>query len=302
MAPPIGYYKSNPTDYVLLYRQGQVRRAGPGLAFFYWAPTTSIASIPISTIDIPFILNEMTGNFQAVTVQGQVTYRIANPQQLAGLLNFTVDPRTHARLSTDPERLPQRIVNALQAHLHAELLRRSLEDTLRQAADIAAAVMAQVKAEVMLTAMGVECLTLVINAIKPTPEMAKALEAEYREGLQQRADQAIYTRRAVAVEQERRIKENELNTQVTLEQKRQELVDLQGQNSNRQSEYDARSNDIWLEPWRRTAPGVLLGLAFKLMGENAQRIGTLTITPDMLTSFLDAKANGGRAEPESGQP
>ena len=49
--------------------------------------------------------------------------------------------------------------------------------------------------------------------------MGKALEAEYREGLQQRADQAIYARRAAAVEQERRIKENELNTQVLLEQR-----------------------------------------------------------------------------------
>jgi regulator of protease activity HflC (stomatin/prohibitin superfamily) len=299
MAPLIGYYKSNPTDYVLLFQQGQVRRSGPGLAFFYWSPTSSIVSIPVSTVDIPFILNEMTGNFQAVTVQGQVTYRVANPGQLAGLLNFAVDPRTHAYLSTDPEKLPHRIVNALQTHLRAELLRRALEDTLRQAADIGTAVMAQIRAEPVLAAMGVECLTLVINSIKPTPEMAKALEAEYREGLQQRADQAIYTRRAVAVEQERRIKENELNTQVTLEQKRQELVDLAGQNSNRQSEYDARSNDIWLEPWRRTSPGVLLGLAFKLMGENAQHIGNLTITPEILTSLLDGRSGAGQAGRES---
>jgi regulator of protease activity HflC (stomatin/prohibitin superfamily) len=298
MPPLIGYYKSNPTDYVLLYQQGQVRRAGPGLAFFYWAPTSSIVSIPVSTVDVPFILNETTGNFQAVTVQGQVTYRVANPRQLAGLLNFAVDPRAHAYLSTDPDKLPQRIVNALQTHLHAELLRRALEDALREAADIAASVMTQLRAETVLAAMGVECLTLVINSIKPTPEMAKALEAEYREGLQQRADHAIYTRRAVAVEQERRIKENELNTQVTLEQKRQELVDLQGQNSNRQSEYDARSNDIWLEPWRRTAPGVLLGLAFKLMGENAQHIGNLTIAPEILSALLGANAGAGQSPRE----
>ena len=51
----------------------------------------------------------------------------------------------------------------------------------------------------------------------------------------------------------------------------------------------AKGDEIWLEPWRRTEPGVLLGLAFKLMGENAQRIGNLTITPDMLTALLDAR-------------
>jgi len=289
MAPLIGYYKSDPTDYVLVYNNGKVTSEGAGIAFFYWAPTTSIASIPTSTIDVPFILNETSGNFQAVTVQGQLTYRVADPKTMATILNFTIDPLSRGFISTDPEKLPQRIVNAIQANMRAELLKLALEDALRQSAAIAATVLTKIKAEPSLSAMGVECLNLFINSIKPTPEMAKALEAEYREGLQQRADQAIYTRRAAAVEQERRIKENELNTQVLLEQKRQELVDLQGQNNNKQAEYDAKSNDIWLTPWRNTDARVLLALAFKLMGENAQKIGNLTITPEILSSILGAE-------------
>jgi len=286
MANLIGYYKSDPTDYILTYTSGKVTRQGAGIAFYYWAPTTSIVSIPISTIDTPFILNETTGNFQSVTVQGQLTYRIADPQTTATLLNFTVDPDSRQFISTDPEKLPQRIINAIQSYLRPELARLSLEEALRQAADIAVAVLARIKTDPTLAALGVECLNLYFNAVKPTPEMAKALEAEYREGLQQRADQAIYARRAAAVEQERRIKENELNTQVTLEQRRRELVDLEGQNSNRQAEYNARSNEIWLEPWRSTDPRVLLALGIKAMGDNAQRIGNLTITPDILASIM----------------
>src|SRR5688572_25353318 len=192
MAPLIGYYKSNPTDYVLVYHNGKVTLEGAGIAFFYWAPTTSIASIPTSTIDVPFILNETSGNFQAVTVQGQLTYHIADPKTMASILNFTIDPFSRGFISTDPDKLPQRIVNVIQAHLRAELLKLSLEDALRRSADISATVLAKIKAEPSLAAMGVECLNLFVNSIKPTPEMAKALEAEYREGLQQRADQAIY--------------------------------------------------------------------------------------------------------------
>ena len=134
-----------------------------------------------------------------------------------------------------------------------------------------------------------ECLALFITAIKPTPEMGKALEAEYRESLQQRADQAIYARRAAAVEQERRIKENELSTQLLLEQRRQELVELEGQNNNRQAEFNARSNEIWLKPWRDTDARVLLALAFKQMGENAGRIGNLSLTPELVAAFAGAK-------------
>lgn len=285
----IGYFKSDPTDFMLVYRGGRVRRAGAGLAGFYWAPTTSLVRIPIGTQDLPFILNEATGNFQAVTVQGQLTYRIAEPRRMAGILNFTIHPATGAFVSTDPEKLAQRIVNAVQAHLRAQLAQLALDAALRRAAEIASAVLAAVQADATLAAMGVECLNLFITAIKPTAEMAKALEAEYREGLQQRADQAIYARRAAAVEQERRIKENELNTQLLLEQRRQELVDLEGHNNNRQAEYNARSNEISLQPWRATDPRVLVGLAFKLMGENAQRIGTLNITPELLAGLLQGK-------------
>src|SRR6185436_371850 len=201
-------------------------------------------------------------------------------------LNFTIEPESKKFISTDPEKLPQRIINVIQGHLRPELAKLTLEDALRQAADIASTLLAKIKADPTLTAMGVECLNLFFNSVKPTPEMAKALEAEYREGLQQRADQAIYARRAAAVEQERRIKENELNTQLLLEQRRQELVDLQGANNNREAEYNARSNDIWLGPWRNTDPRVLLAIAFKVMGENAQRIGNLTITPEILASIM----------------
>ncbi|MGH2522379.1 MAG: SPFH domain-containing protein, partial [Anaerolineales bacterium] len=147
MAPLLGYYKSDPTDYVLLYGGGKVRRAGAGIAFYYWAPTASIVSIPISTVDVPFILSETTGNFQAITVQGQLTYRIANPQTMAGILNFTVDPRSKKFISTDPEKVSQRIINVIQAHLRAELAKLALEEALRGAAEIGAHVLAKVKTD-----------------------------------------------------------------------------------------------------------------------------------------------------------
>ena len=283
----IGYFKSDATDFMLVYSGGRARRAGAGLAGYYWKPADSLVRVPISTQDLPFILNETTGNFQAVTVQGQLTYRIADPRRLAGILNFTIHPSSGEYVSTDPEKLAARIVNAVQAQLHAQLSRLALDEALRRSAEMASAVLAAVQADASLALMGVECLNLFITAIKPTPEMAKALEAEYREALQQRADQAIYARRAAAVEQERRIKENELSTQLLLEQRRQELVDLEGLNNNKQAEYSARSNELWLQPWRATDPRVLLGLGFKLMGENAQRIGNLNITPELLAGLLN---------------
>jgi hypothetical protein len=289
-APLIGYYKGEPTDYLLVYSGERLTRSGAGLAFYYWRPSTSIVSVPTSTLDTQFIFNETTGNFQAVTVQGQLTYRIADPRRMAAILNFTVDPATGAWTSNDPEKLAQRIVNVAQVFTKDELLQLPLEDALRQAAPLAAKVLARMQAEPALAEMGVECVGLYFTAIKPTPEMAKALEADYREALQVKADQAIYNRRALAVEQERRIKENELNTQVTLEQKRQELVDLQGQNNLKQADYDARANEVRLAPFLAAEPRRLVALGLRELGLNAEKIGNLMITPEILAGLLNSHA------------
>jgi hypothetical protein len=66
-------------------------------------------------------------------------------------------------------------------------------------------------------------LALSITAIKPTPEMTRALEAGAREALLRQADDAVYERRNSAVEQERRIKENELNTDIAVEEKQRQI-------------------------------------------------------------------------------
>ena len=65
---------------------------------------------------------------------------------------------------------------------------------------------------------------------KPTPEVARALEATYRETLLRQADEATYARRAAAIEEERKIKESELATDIALEERRRNLIELESEN------------------------------------------------------------------------
>lgn len=71
--------------------------------------------------------------------------------------------------------------------------------------------------------MGIAPLDISISAIQPTPETSRALEAEARESILKEADDAIYSRRKSAVEQERMIKEAELQTELSVQQKEQEI-------------------------------------------------------------------------------
>ncbi len=283
----LAYFKSEPTEYILAYSNGRIFRQGAGRAFWYWRPSTSIALVPISTIDALFMLNETTGNFQAVTLQGQITYRIIEPRTTAQLLDFTIDPRTRQHRSDDPGKLSQRIVNVVQMHTRNTLQRQTLEQALRGAETLAGTVLAHIQEEQVLATMGVECISLFFTAIKATPEMARALEAEYREALQQRADQATYARRADAVEQERKIKQNELSTAVDLEQRRQELVDLQGDNARKQAAFTSDATRIELDPFTSLSPQLLLALAFRDFAANAQKIGNLTISSEILEQLLN---------------
>ena len=82
----IKFIKVQPTTYLLQYRGGKIVREGTGLSFFYYSPTTSLVTVPVGSTDTPFIFQETTGDFQAVTIQGQVTYRVSDPKRLAALV------------------------------------------------------------------------------------------------------------------------------------------------------------------------------------------------------------------------
>jgi regulator of protease activity HflC (stomatin/prohibitin superfamily) len=208
--------KVPPTKYVIHYRQGKIKREGAGLSFFYFVPASTIVAVPFSSADAPFVFQEVTGDFQPVAIQGQLTYRVADPKKLAALLDFSID-RGGRYLSEDPEKLKARLVHQAQILARAVTQTLTLGQVLTRSREIGAEVMAGLKTSETIAALGVEVLSVSILSVKATPEMSKALEAEAREALQRRSDEAIYARRNAAVEQERRIKESELNTEIAVE-------------------------------------------------------------------------------------
>ena len=223
----IGFVKVQPTTYLIEYRNGRAVREGPGLSLFYFAPSTSLVAVPISSRDVPFIFEIQTADFQGVTVQGQVTYRIAQPRKAVEMLNFALKPGGGGYESEDPQKLPERVAAIAKVVIQAEVGALALRDALRSAGAVADAVAARFAAHPEVDALGLELLGLSILAIKPTTETARALEAEAREAILKAADDAIFERRNAAVNGERRIRENELNTEIAVEQKKRQIRETQ---------------------------------------------------------------------------
>jgi len=223
----IRFIKVEPTEYVLIYQRGKVVREGAGLSCLYFGLTSSLVKIPVGSVDVPFIFEEVTADFQAVTVQGQVTYRVKEPKKLSQLMNFTLTGNGKKYASDDPQKVPQRIIQHAKVLTRASLKSLKLRDALTRSDSLGLSLQEGMQNSDVLDALGLEVIGLSILAIKPTPETSRALEAEAREQILREADEAVHARRNAAVEQERAIKENELNTEIAVENKKRQIKETQ---------------------------------------------------------------------------
>ncbi|WP_310380840.1 SPFH domain-containing protein [Flavobacterium sp.] len=322
--------------YVLHFKNGNIKKEGRGLSFFYFSPNSSIVAIPMGSNDLPFIFSESTNDYQSVTIQGQISYKITNPKTLSDVLDFTVQDNGQYK-KNDIEKLNQRLINEAQTATSSFIHGIKLKDAIRSAKTIEESIIEGLKNSTAINMLGIEILGANILAISATPEMSRALETETREKLQQEADQAIYERRNFAVEQERKIKETELNTEIAIEEKQKQITEKKMESEVIKAENDRKLREMKLEAdisvenqrkllieektendkieaetqgyvieatlkpykdidWKiltalnnNPDPKFNISLAFRQLAENADKIGNLNISPDLLDSLLNEK-------------
>lgn len=226
----IQYFKANSSTFVIKSAGGVTQAKGKGLSFFYNAATTSITTIPVNAQEAPFIFNLQTADFQGVKVQGQITFRVENPEKTAEMLNFNINKDGRTYVSDDPLKLSDRVVRAVQTIVQGRVQAASLRESLALSQALVQLIKVELGRQPALEALGICILDASIGAVTPSIETTRALEAEARESILKEADDAIYARRKSAVEQERTIKEAELQTELSIQQKEQEIEALRIEN------------------------------------------------------------------------
>ena len=333
----IKFIKFQPSEYAFKYKNGSVVMEGAGISFFYYSPTTSIVMVPISSSDCPFMFEEVTADFQTVSIQGQVTYRIVDRKNIVELLNFTIMVRKGIKsyISDDPQKLFARISNLVRvmAKKHIESLK--LADAIRSSETLANKILEDMRENEEIRLLGIEIMGLTVLNVQPNKETSRALEAETRERILKMSDDAIYERRKASIEQERGVKENEYNTEIAIENKRRQVretqldaeqAEMRKQNELKNEQLDAEIN---LEEKRKILivlttenskaeadakayelkammnalsgvnadvikslaaigmqPQTLIANAFQSLAGNAEKIGQLNITPDLLREIM----------------
>lgn len=226
----IQFFKADSSTFVIKTVNGRVKKRGKGLSFFYNSSASSIATVPVNAQDAPFIFNLQTKDFQSVKVQGQLTYRVEAPEKTAELLNFNLKNNGQSYVSDDPMKLSDRVVRAVQSIVQNVIQSTALPESLLLSQALVTLLRKKLAEEPSLSTLGIKILDISVNAITPSPETSRALEAEAREAILKTADDAIYARRKSSVEQELTIKEAELETELIVQQKEQGIVESRLEN------------------------------------------------------------------------
>jgi regulator of protease activity HflC (stomatin/prohibitin superfamily) len=303
--------RSDASNHVIRYRKGQVRQSGRGLVFWFRPETASIAEIPMDDRETTMFVTGRSQDFQQIAVQGMLTWHVVDPELLAQRVDFSIG-LFNGKLQGEPiERIETRLaglVNQAALQYLAEAPVRALLDVgiepLRQRLEAALA------AATSLTDIGIAVVAVRVMSLAPSSELERALQTPTFEALQQKADEAMFERRALAVEKERAIAENELATKTELARREKTLISEEAENArNRatgladahQIEADAEAGRIrvigaakaeadgaHIAIYRDLPPAVLMGLAARELAGKLDTIEHVNVTPDLLASVMSA--------------
>ncbi|MEZ3181765.1 SPFH domain-containing protein [Streptomyces pimonensis] len=239
------HLRSTPTAHIRHHRGGKLVHDGPGVGFWFRPLAAALSEVPVEDRELAMTFRARTADFQDVSVQATVTYRIVDPALAAARLDFSVDPDTGSWRGAPLEQLGTLLTETAQQHALDVLARTPLSAALVDGVTaVRDRITAGLGAEPRLPATGIEVVAVRVMAVRPEAEVERALRTPARERIQQEADRATYERRAVAVERERAIAENELASQIELARREERLVEQRGANARREAEEAAAADRV----------------------------------------------------------
>ena len=301
--------RSDASNHVIRCRNGRMRQSGRGLVFWFRPETASLAELPMDDREMALFVKGRSQDFQTVAVQGTLTWHVTDPELLASRVDFTIGVFNGALKSEPIQQIETRLaglVNQAALQYLAQAPVRALLDAgtepLRKALEAALA------GDPALAEIGIGVAAIRLTNLAPSSELERALQTPTFEALQQKADEATFERRALAVDKERAIAENELANKTELARREKQLIAEETGNARdratglaeaQQIEAAAEAERIrtvesaraeteraHIAIYRDLPPGVMLGLAARELAGKLDTIEHLNVTPDLLATLM----------------
>ncbi len=318
--PFVRHLRTAPTSFVLHLHNGRARHQGQGAAFWFRPLAAVISEVPLDDRELPLVAHARTADLQDVTVQVTVSFRFADPTLVAGRLDFAIDPQRGHWTGSPLEQVAHLVGELATAHVMDAVAAMPLLAAVTGGPGVLrAAVTDGLRADERLAATGIAVLGARIGSVRADADMERFLQTPAREQAQADADKSTFERRALAVERERAIAENELANRIGLAEREQQLVAQEGANARTRADEAAAAalieatataerQGLLGETKARTTrllgeaegaaeaarvgayadvdQAVLTMLALRTLADNLPSIGQLTVTPDLLTGAL----------------
>lgn len=305
----IAQLRAEASSHVIRFRNGRIRQSGRGLVFWFRPETASIAEIPMDDREMTLFVKGRSQDFQTVSVQGTIGWHVTEPERLAERVDFSINLASGRTQGEPIERIEARITGiANQAVLEylAQAPVRALLDAGPE--PLRAKLEGALAADPALAEIGVAAVAVRLTNLAPSSELERALQTPTFEALQQKADEAMFERRALAVEKERAIAENELATKTELARREKLLIAEEAENARSRAAGLAEANQVEaaaeaerirtvegakadaeqqrIAVYRDLPPAILLGLAAQQLAGKLETIEHVNITPDLLATLL----------------
>ncbi|RDI33248.1 SPFH domain-containing protein [Lentzea flaviverrucosa] len=307
--PGLRHLRGAPTVHIRHVDKGKLIHEGTGLSFWFRPRTAVLSEVPVDDRELPMLFHARTHDYQDVTVQLTITYRCTDPETATARIDFSIDPDTGTWRQDPLSQIANTLTESTQQHALKILGTLNLDTAIRTGVE---RVKQAVTENLTATHIGLEIIDIRVVAIRPDADMEKALQTTVREKVQQEADKATYERRAMAVERERSISENELQNQIELAKREELLVVQRGANALKKAEDHARASRVAdeakadgirklaeaeaagekarLDAYKEIPQETLYALAAKELAGNLPEIGSLTLTPDLIQPLLQRLA------------
>jgi len=239
---------AGPNQHILHFKKGKLALEGAGLSYWFNPLNAAVAMVPVEDCETTFLLREKSHDFQEVSVQLTVTYRMEDPEKAAARVNFSISLASGEWTEQPLDRLASILARAATPPTRAYLAGAPIAGAIRGGADaIRQSVEETLSKDVSLAGMGLTVVSVQVVKVSASAELEKALQTPTREEIQQKADEAVFSRRALAVEKERAIQENELATEIELARRQEDLIPQQGKNRLLEIERETEAEKVSLE-------------------------------------------------------
>ncbi len=310
------HLRTESASFVMRYRSGKLVTKGRGLSFWFWPLSTAVSLVPMDDRELTFLFHGRSSDFQDVSVQGVITYRVIDPVTVSQRIDFGINLNS-GRYNADPlEKVSLPLTQLAEQLTWDYVAKHELVEVLQQGVEATRHRIGEgLRKDTSITGLGLEVVSVRVSAVQPSAELERALQTPALEAMQEQADEATFKRRAMAVEKERAIEENELQTKLELARREEQLIEQRGLNGRKQAHESVEARRIQteggaearkieargdaeairlveaaqvaaererMEIYEAMPSRVMFGLAARELASKLERIDHLNISPELL--------------------